>query len=135
MVDFSHFSDPSLASFKKLMKTTSTIRTLLVWNPGAQSPDTIRKIVKSNFSLRVVISMYPEEDRQLLDFYANRNKQMAQWRERPKTLVPQLIPKVLHVASQGHPSVLFQSLLAIAGDLDTVKRKRNRKGPVHLKPS
>lgn len=144
-VGFARFSDATWAAFKGLMRVTSTIRELVVWDyQEATSSANILKIAKFNFSLRevqlegggeVARGFFTEEQQRLLAFYVDRNERMEHWMEYPFSVPENLRPELLHVAAQGNPSVLFQSLLAIRGELGTAKRTRKRKCPAFLKPS
>lgn len=141
-LDFVIFSDGAWDSFKNLMRRTPTIRELMVWRLPASRKETFLESVKFNFSLRVVEAsstlqenIFTDEDRRLLDFYADRNVRMDQWIEHPSTSVPEnLRSHVLHVAAQAEPLVLFRSLLAIRGELGTAKRTRKRKRPAYFDP-
>lgn len=160
-VCFQDFSAAALASFEKLLRSTSTIRKLIIYNhpnrprdPAlGETRETVLKIVKSNFSLREVRgeddaygndantegNVFRENDQRRLAFYADRNEHMAQWIEKPTDTVPNkdLWPRVLTVAAAtpgADPSVLFRCLMAISGDLGTVKRTRKRRRPAYFEP-
>jgi len=140
-------SPAAMASFQKLMRTTSMIRELVIscFEPF-ESRGIILEIARRNFSLRdVATAHHPlgqndlsgDEDQRLLQFFANRNERMDEWMEHPADSVPKhLWPNVLHVASRGgDPSVLFRSLIAISGDLAPSKRTRKRRPPTYYAPS
>lgn len=134
-LSFHSFSYADWDSFKNLMRSTSTVRELVVGSLPTFSKEIFLKTVKSNFSLRVVreacfgSNIFTAEDKHLLFFYTDRNKRMYLWTERPDSVPQHLRPEVLHVAAQAHPWVLFRSLVAIAGELGTTKNTRKRKRP------
>jgi len=89
-VDFSILSFSTVASFKKLMQSTWTLRELRVHFGGRhRSKQILMEIIKSNFSIRVVAEpddrtfhappIFNDQDRRLLQFYADRNERTAQW--------------------------------------------------------
>lgn len=97
---------------------------------------------KSNFSLREIRfgngrhGAGSPEERAIFLFYANRNERMSEWMDQPDSFPKQLWPNALNVAARArNPTVLFQCILAICGDLGSTGRERKRKEPSYVVPS
>jgi len=82
--------------------------------------------VKRNFGLRRVVVTSKDEgadfwndaDTGRIDFYMQRNIRFAWWLQHPQMVPKNLWPQVLRLALEAHgPGPLYQSLLAISGDL------------------
>lgn len=132
----------ALTSLTRLMRSTSTIRELVIDYAAENSKQTLLTIAKTNFSLRGIrlgrgsTIQFSVQEQRLLDFYANRNGQMDQWMENPASVPQHLWCNALNVAVQAeNPSALFRSLLATSGALAPAKRTRKRKRPDYYKPT
>lgn len=107
--------------------------------------------VKRNFSLRKVeiksedegVEFWDDADTGKIKSYMKRNFLFAWWVQHPQFVPKNLWPRVLRVALEaGGPGPLYQSLLAISGDLmgtttiTTGSKKRKRAPPLdeHQRP-
>lgn len=134
---------PAMKSLKKFVGRASNLRRLVI-NSEVQIPKRVRKnilkMAKSNFSLREIRfgqqGLPEEEEQQRLQFYADRNEHMEQWIDEPEMVPKHLWRHGLTTAARARdPSVLFSSLIAISGDLGSIRSGRKRKRPTVFDPS
>jgi len=74
--------------------------------------------VKNNFSLRSVkvwlFGRDPDnDDKQTLEFYANRNESLDQWVDHPEKVERKVWPDALGLAERAGPSALFRGLRSV----------------------
>jgi len=135
------YTAATLSKFQALMRSTTNLRELHIGEREGQEKEYYMQVAKNNFSLRTAISAenpgyFDDEDRVLLQSYADRNVGVAQFLDRPATVPKNLLPEVLGTVA-ANPTMLFQSLKATSAVLFDSKqqRTRKRKRPNWYKPS
>jgi len=98
--------------------------------------------IKKNFSLRAVTaewqgeSIFNEDDKLRLQFYADRNERLDRWVVHPEKVDRKVWPETLQLADEAGPDFLFRGLRSVLeSDYVSLRGGRKRKRPQYYAPS
>jgi len=115
--NYETWTNETVEAFQKFMRSTMTIRELVVRQPSLATKRHYFELIKNNFSLRSITfepnEVNDEDDREFQDYF-DRNARVEEFVNSPSTAIPnkKLYPEVLGVVAQANPSILFQSVKA-----------------------
>jgi len=142
-----NWSEETIRTFQKFMRSTTTLRELCVTvhpkGHGFGTKQDLMQIAKTNFSLHSLTvegaeGFFNEEEQGLLQSYFRRNRIAELFLRNPTTIPKKLLAQTIGVVAQGwNPSILFQSIRAAASvDLFGEQQlTRKRKRPAYFKPT
>jgi len=139
-VDMDDWSNETHRAFQHVLRTSMTLRRLVILYRGRGTKQCFLQMAKTNFSLCSLTvnapDVFNDYEQRLLQSYFDRSERVEQFTNNPTIIPKKLLPELLGVVAQANASVLFQSLKTASTDLfaSSQRRTRKRKRPAYYKP-